>query len=371
MSVAGPLLWHQWNIIRILILDFLPDPESRSAFADSYRWWDKGLEPAGLPHEEGLSPGVQDWSGWVRAQLAPPGEAYNYAIASPLAARTLAERQSQQLSAEHHYGLWSVALSRESGSALVQHNFALSASRVGLLEESRLAYERAISLDPELNDSVENLALLMDPATGIELLRSLIELETEATPGPNAFINLTLLALNEGKPETAIRYGERGTELYPSSGRLWFNLGRAYENTKQTEASVNSYRRSLGAGLDLPRVYINLVGALTQLSEVEFEAGRVSNSLQLDDEALEVSARGYSHYPEDPLVVFNHGVAVANAALSENGSGEQALDLLLQAESLGAQNARVILRAFGNGLLEKRLEPDVVERIDKHLDGSD
>jgi tetratricopeptide (TPR) repeat protein len=116
-------------------------------------------------------------------------------------------------------------------------------NRVG----AKLAYERALRLDPELSDACINLGRLVHEDGDAAEAERLYHLATEHAPDdPIAHYNLALALEDQANPTAAVKHYEQALTIDPHFADAHFNLGRLLDHLGHHDQALRHllmYRR--------------------------------------------------------------------------------------------------------------------------------
>jgi Tfp pilus assembly protein PilF len=109
-------------------------------------------------------------------------------------------------------------------------------------------FRRVIQLNPKFFDAYNYLGVIFTETGKYELARENLLIaanaETYRTP-ENAFANLAALELNNNKPDSALRYVEKGLEKNKNFAPLYNLRGIVFENRKEYKEAIDSYEKAL------------------------------------------------------------------------------------------------------------------------------
>ncbi len=131
----------------------------------------------------------------------------------------------------------------------------------GDVEASRNAYERALTLDPNLSGAhtaIGHIIMMQgNPTLAEQHFRTALRVEED----PQALNGLGTLALNRGDAETGIKFFTRAADLAPNDAPIAFGLGRAFAARNMLAFAEQALRKALRLRPGMPQAS----GALGQL----------------------------------------------------------------------------------------------------------
>jgi len=155
----------------------------------------------------------------------------------------------------------------------------------GKLDQARVAYEKAIGLNPDYADSHNNLGAMQLKAG--EIGKAIDSYRTAGRLAPwsaDVQNNLGHALLEKGLHAEAVRAFQRAHEIDGEAPQPLVNLGNAYLQMKRFQEAVSAYGRALRMRTDSAEVHHNLGYAF-------LESGRLDDALASFDRALRLRPR--------------------------------------------------------------------------------
>ncbi|MEW6750772.1 MAG: tetratricopeptide repeat protein [Candidatus Latescibacterota bacterium] len=213
-------------------------------------------------------------AGWLLASLVPLGI---------LAAARGPVWQSE-------LSLWREAVRRAPGMYRVQANLGKALQLAGDTTGARLAYQRAIALDPRRADAHNNLATLQHEAARRAPATQRQALLGEAVAGYRRALeraprsaeiaqNLADACAQQGEVEEAAALYERALRTAPQDGALWSNYGQTLYEARRWAEAEEAWRRAMALLPERPEPANNLANLMGRL-------GRHAEAVDLYRQAL-------------------------------------------------------------------------------------
>lgn len=143
--------------------------------------------------------------------------------------------------------------------ARVHNNLGVAYSETGKIDESIVAYQKAIAMDSYYADPLSNLAVAYslkgDIDKAIDSLRAAIHI---CPNYPEAYNNLGTLLLQKKLYVEAEDALQVALQLRPYYGKAHYNLARMYEEKGDHEQSWACLKRATEGDLDTPEVFLKL-----------------------------------------------------------------------------------------------------------------
>lgn len=160
---------------------------------------------------------------------------------------------------ETSVGFWDDNAKKAPRKARVHNNLGVALSEAGRIDESIVAYKKAIELDGYYADPLSNLAvaysLKNDIDKAIDSLRSAIHI---CPNYPEAYNNLGTLLLQKKQYDDAKRMLEMAIHLRPYYGKAYYNMARMYEEKGEHDKSWEYLKKAAEGDLDTPEVFFKL-----------------------------------------------------------------------------------------------------------------
>lgn len=160
---------------------------------------------------------------------------------------------------ETSVGFWEDNAKKAPRKARVHNNLGVALSEAGRIDESIVAYKKAIDLDGYYADPLSNLAvaysLKNDVDKAIDALKSAIHI---CPNYPEAYNNLGTLLLQKKQYDDAKRMLEMAIHLRPYYGKAYYNMARMYEEKGEHEQAWDYLKKAAEGDLDTPEVFFKL-----------------------------------------------------------------------------------------------------------------
>lgn len=131
----------------------------------------------------------------------------------------------------------------------------LQRGKISLAESN---YQKALSADANLSETINDYAMLMANTNRLTEARKLLQNGHEKFPDdPTINYNLGFLYL-QTEPDTAITYFRRSLEIIPDNLNALNNLGLAYYRLNQTDSAVKYFNRTITIEPYFENGYYNL-----------------------------------------------------------------------------------------------------------------
>lgn len=115
----------------------------------------------------------------------------------------------------------------------------------GSLAEAEDLYRKAIELDPEFCDAMDNLGQLLRQQNKINEAIGWYQKSLEIAPeNPVAIQNLALAYNLQGKTEKALEQYQRLTEVAPENPEGYYGLGQIYFQSDQPEKAIANFEKA-------------------------------------------------------------------------------------------------------------------------------
>lgn len=176
---------------------------------------------------------------------------------------------------------WEDNLKKAPGKARAYNNFGVALSEAGRVDESILAYQKAIELDKFYSDPLSNIAVaysLKDETDkAIDALRSALVL---CPNYPEALNNLGTLFIKKKEYEEAERYLLKAIELRPYYGKAYYNMGRMYLEKNDEAKALDYFKKAVCGDLDTPEGFYTYGQMCIRLKKFEEAAQAFSTVIQ-------------------------------------------------------------------------------------------
>jgi len=144
-------------------------------------------------------------------------------------------------------GFYERTLQQEPRSVLAQLGRGSSLQKLGRLDESRAAYERALKVDPNNREALTNLTVILAEREPGEALKRLQDLEREYPGFSPIKAQIGLVYAKLGSFEPALDYLRRAVSLTPDAAMYQYNLALVLDRLNRSEQAVASYERVLAS----------------------------------------------------------------------------------------------------------------------------
>jgi len=154
---------------------------------------------------------------------------------------------------------WADNVKKAPLKARAHNNYGVALSEDGKINESIVAYKRAIELDKYYQDPLSNIAVAyslngqIDEA--IESLKKAIHLSPNYAEAHN---NIGSLFLQKKLYDDAERFLRKAIQIRPYYGKAFYNLARLYEEKQQPEKVWEYLEKATKGDLDIPEVFFKL-----------------------------------------------------------------------------------------------------------------
>jgi tetratricopeptide (TPR) repeat protein len=216
---------------------------------------------------------------------------------------------------------------------MVLYNAAIEATQQGRLEEAKNFYLRAIELDPEYCDAMDNLGQLFRRQGNLEQAVYWYGKSIRAFPeNPIAHQNLALAFKMQGKAQKALAEYELLTELDPDNPEGYYGLGTTYRDLGQHRDAVKQLKRAeeLCSKTSSPLI-----------TDVQYQLGLSYYLLEEYAEARDYLEVVYPKFEDNPSVNLLLGICYLD---EEIGNHELAKRYLTIAKELGIKRANDLLK---------------------------
>jgi len=176
--------------------------------------------------------------------------------------------------------------------ARVHNNYGVALSEAGRIDESIIAYQKAINMDKYYQDPLSNIAVAYsmkgDYDKAIESLQKAIVVYPDY---PEAYNNIGSLLIHQKKYDQAEKMLNKAKELRPWYGKAYYNLARLYEAKGESQKVWEYLQKATQGDLDVPEVF--------------FKLGQMSIKVEKWDEAIKAFQKTYTLGLQTPNVLFN------------------------------------------------------------------
>ena len=243
--------------------------------------------------------------------------------------------------------------------------------------DAKIAYEKAISLDPKLDVAYINLGITLmetDPGAAVEPFQRAADLlPKEARP---QFL-LGWAYERSGKPSLAIEHYRAAEKLDEKNSDIHFALGRALLTSNQPADAETEFRSAIASDTSNPQAHLGLSQALMaqkKNEEAALELGLYLQAQPNDSEvrvsrALALAKQGKN---EDALAELDRAVGTGQESLSalklraqilfQLKRYDDAIPVLQKAAALAPQDPDIPAQ-IGHVYLEKRAYPDAAREL--------
>jgi len=139
----------------------------------------------------------------------------------------------------------------------------------------------------QLNDAVAMLTT-QDPGKAQEALTRLQGLAGNNPDAAVVYYNMGLAYLYMGQTDQARKAWLRATEVDPSFGRAWANLGALSARDKRPDLALASYQAGLRYAPDDLSLHVAAIGALRELKRHDEAVAAAKTALKLNSKAIDV-----------------------------------------------------------------------------------
>jgi len=115
-----------------------------------------------------------------------------------------------------------------------------------LPDDARRSYEKALTLDPQMNPARVNLAMLLAESDESDSARVLLRKALEINPNDaKAYTNLGVVYYTEMNIDAAVKHFTRALEIEPGNLEAHYNLGLAFAESGLLVEAITEWRRIL------------------------------------------------------------------------------------------------------------------------------
>ena len=136
------------------------------------------------------------------------------------------------------------AIDQNDRVATYHHHLGKTYAHLGRPKEAAQSYRRAISLNPQDEDSLQLLAVLLSEGSdwdeSADLYRKLLQSQPHR---PEWMFRLAQVLKSQGRISEALEWYRRAVSLYPDAADGHFNLGKALFEARQLAESQEWFRR--------------------------------------------------------------------------------------------------------------------------------
>lgn len=191
---------------------------------------------------------------------------------------------------------WADNVAKVPDKARIYNNYGVALAEAGKLDESIVAYKKAIALDAWYQDPLSNLAVAYSLKGNLDEAIQSLQLALHLYPDyPEAYNNIGSLFLQKKDYVNAERALLRAVELRPYYGKAYFNLARLYDEQGDSMKVWENLKKATEGDLDLPDVFLKY--------------GMICLRVQKFDEAEKAFLTAMQHGLQDQQVLFNLGNA--------------------------------------------------------------
>jgi tetratricopeptide (TPR) repeat protein len=226
---------------------------------------------------------------------------------------------------------WMDNAQKAPNKARVHNNLGVALSEAGRIDESIVAYQRAISLDTHYADPLSNLAVAYslkgDVDKAIDSLKGAIHI---CPNYPEAYNNLGTLLLQKKMYEDAEKALQIAIQLRPYYGKAFYNCARLYEEKGDHNKSWEFLKKATEGDLDTPEVF--------------FKLGQMSMKIQKYQEAVVAFHRIIERGVSQDQVWFN--LANAYFMLGQHDRAKMVYEKLVRDNPLDARYLYNLAEAY-------------------------
>ncbi|MCK5398114.1 MAG: tetratricopeptide repeat protein, partial [Thermoplasmata archaeon] len=199
---------------------------------------------------------------------------------------------------EPHTGKGKIKLSdAERRMAQEKYNKALQAGRSRQYEDALVAYDEALSIDPNHLQSLFNKAVVLQMLGRVGDALTCYEKALKINPNDAEIWGNRGIALRSlGRTEEAIESYHKGLGINPSDSALWSNMGIALRSVGRVKEAIESYDKAIAINPNDAGVWSN--------------KGVVLGSMGLLKEAIDCYDRALSIDPGRKLAQRNREIAI-------------------------------------------------------------
>ncbi len=137
--------------------------------------------------------------------------------------------------------------------ARVHNNYGVALNEAGRIDESIVAYQKAISLDKFYSDPLSNIAVAYCLKDDVDKAIDSLKVALHICPNyPEAYNNLGTLLIKKKQYDDAERMLATAVQLRPYYGKAYYNLGRLYLEKNQQEVAWGYFKKAVENDLDNP-----------------------------------------------------------------------------------------------------------------------
>lgn len=191
---------------------------------------------------------------------------------------------------------WADNAAKAPNKARVHNNYGVALSEAGKLDESVIAYKRAIELDKWYQDPLSNLAVAYSLQGNVDAAIGSLQAALNLCPNyPEAYNNIGSLFLQKKDYVNAERALQRAIQLRPYYGKAFFNMARLHEEKGDSQKVWEYLKKATEGDLDIPDVF--------------FKYGLICLRVQKYEEAEQAFLTTIERGGQDQQVLFNLGNA--------------------------------------------------------------
>lgn len=154
---------------------------------------------------------------------------------------------------ETNVAFWEYNSAHAPMKARVHNNYGVALNEAGRIDESIVAYQRAISLDKHYSDPLSNIAVAYCLKNELDKAIDSLKAALNICPNyPEAYNNLGTLLIKKKQYDEAERMLASAIELRPYYGKAYYNMGRLYLEKNQQETAWNYFKKAVESDLDTP-----------------------------------------------------------------------------------------------------------------------
>lgn len=176
---------------------------------------------------------------------------------------------------------WEDNVAKAPGKARVFNNYGVALSEAGRVDESIIAYQKAIELDRFYSDPLSNIAVaysLKDETDkAIDALKSALNL---CSNYPEALNNLGTLYIKKKEYEVAEKYLLKAIEFRPYYGKAYYNMGRLYLEKNQNDTALEYFKKAVQGDLDTPEGFYTYAQMCLRMKKFEEAAQAFTTVIQ-------------------------------------------------------------------------------------------
>ncbi len=211
----------------------------------------------------------------------------------------------------------------------------LALCRLSRLEEARASFDRALQINPECTDAVNNVGVVLYRQKRYdESVAIFDEIIAKQPDYVRAWYNKGVVMNRLGRFRQAIDYYDKALLLNPRGARIWSNRGVSLGNLGDYEAALASFDRSLALQPERSEVWNNRGAALGKLRRY--------------DEALADLERAVDIDPLNADAWYNRGQALRRKGELERALESYSRTIAIDPDHAAAWNGRgLALKALG------------------------